>query len=100
MGYEFTYHHFEADSYKEINKLRSEVEFTYKKWDNDLKMKKDKLWAARSTKDFSKWNLSPEDSLVIDSILREESFAKSRMLPRETECVTNKLHLLRYIENQ
>ncbi|CAI2360774.1 unnamed protein product [Moneuplotes crassus] len=100
LSHEFTYHHFEADSYKELNKLRSDVEYTFKKMNNDLKAKKDRLWSSRSTKDFSKWDLSPEDSLVIDSILREESYAKAKMLPKETEQVHSKLNLLRYIENQ
>jgi hypothetical protein len=100
LNHDFKYHFFEADSYKEVSKLKSDVEYTYKKWSNDLKFKKDKLWNYKDYKDYSKWNLAEEDMFKIDELIENEALAKLKMLPRETEFVINKLHLLRYVENQ
>lgn len=36
---DFKYHYFESDSFKELAKLKSDVEYTYKKWKNDLNFK-------------------------------------------------------------
>lgn len=100
LSYDFKYHYFEADSYKELSKLKNDVEYTFRKWKRDLKFKKEKLWTYKNYNDFSKWNLSPGDLDNIDEIIKDEDLAKSKMLPRETEFVKNKLHLLHYIENQ
>ena len=100
LNSEYKYHYFEADSFKELSKMKSDVEYTYKKWNNDLIFKKNKLWSYKNYGDFSKWNLSPKDQANIDDFIEDEGLAKSKMLPRETEFVDNKLHLLHYIENQ
>lgn len=100
LSKEFKYYSFEADSFKELNKLKNDVEYTYKRAKNDLKAKKNKLWAYKSYNDYSKWNLAREDLKNIDEIVKDENLAKSKMLPKETEFVVNKLHHLKYIENQ
>ena len=95
--YDFRYHYAESEAYKELSKLRSEVDTTYNKWKNDLKYKKAKLWSYKNTQDFSKWGLSQQDLNNIDEILKSEQMAKSKMLPKETHHVKTKLHLLKYI---
>lgn len=97
---EFKYRLFYADSFKEIHRLRSDVEYGYKKWQKDLDFKKDKLWTYKDSKDFSKWNLSQEDLKNISKLIEDEQDSKARMLPRETEFVKSKKYLLNYIENQ
>jgi hypothetical protein len=99
LSHGFKYHFFEADGYKELSKLKSDVEYAYKKSKNDLKFKKERLWGYKDYKD-NKWNLAEADLANIDELLNNESLAKLKMLPRETDFVNNKLHLLRYIENQ
>ena len=95
--YDFKYHYAESESYKELSRLRNEVDYTYNKWKNDLKYKKAKLWSYKNTQDYSKWGFSQNDLANIDEILKSEQLAKSKMLPKETHHVKAKLHLLKYI---
>ena len=100
LQHELKYSYFYADSYKELSKLKSDVEYTYNKWNKDLNFKKDKLWNSKGNQNYENWHLGKDDLHIVQNLIQDEYLAKSKMLPRETIYVNNKKHLLNYIENQ
>lgn len=92
----FKYNMNEYKSMNEILEHRNVTKDKFVKMQTELEQFKTRLYAER---DFDNWKLTKEDRAKIDEIDQDEYYAKSKMLPEETQHLNEQKLLLNYLNN-